>query len=288
MSRGGTAVAAAAFVAVAAAAIYVGPTIYDQLTATTAPDRCTVDNATASYSLSAEQADNAALIAAAGWAYGFDEAGVTVALATAIQESGLRNLNYGDRDSVGLFQQRTSQGWGTLEQIMDPRYSAAMFFLALAKVEGWETMPVTVAAQTVQRSGFPDAYADHEAEARAWAHALGGLDGTVTCELNAPEVSSAKAFSDRVALDFGQGNYGIDVLGYEGDETTLGVRPSDTSDQTMRRLQAWAIATSPATGVTSADLNGERWQRDGAWQRGASTPEFAEYPGVRVTVRTSE
>lgn len=85
-----------------------------------------------------------------------------VALATAMQESQLKNINYGDRDSVGLFQQRPSQGWGTVAQIMDPTYSATKFYAGLRAVAGWEQMPVTVAAQTVQRSAFPSAYAKHE------------------------------------------------------------------------------------------------------------------------------
>lgn len=90
-----------------------------------------------------------------------------IALATAMQESSLRNIDYGDRDSVGLFQQRPSAGWGTVEQIMNPAYSAGKFFKALVKIPGWDTMAVTEAAQKVQISAFPDAYAKWEAMARA-------------------------------------------------------------------------------------------------------------------------
>ena len=92
-------------------------------------------------------------------ALGFSRRGAEVALATGLQESGLRNLNYGDRDSLGVFQQRPSQGWGTPAQIMNPVYAATKFFQALRGVPGWESLPHTVAAQRVQRSGFPDAYA---------------------------------------------------------------------------------------------------------------------------------
>ncbi|MCW8383933.1 C40 family peptidase [Streptomyces justiciae] len=88
-----------------------------------------------------------------------------VAIATAMQESGLRNLDHGDRDSVGLFQQRPSQGWGSREEIMDPYYSSRQFYDHLVKVRDWQKMPVTDAAQAVQRSGFPDAYAKHENKA---------------------------------------------------------------------------------------------------------------------------
>ncbi|WP_143105401.1 hypothetical protein [Pseudonocardia ammonioxydans] len=106
-----------------------------------------------------DQLSNARIIAAVARQMGFGRNGLIVALATALQESGLRNINYGDRDSVGLFQQRTSQGWGSIAQIMNPGYSASKFFQALRGVRGWERMPVTVAAQRVQRSAFPNAYA---------------------------------------------------------------------------------------------------------------------------------
>ena len=70
----------------------------------------------------------------------------------ALQESGLHNLSYGDRDSLGLFQQRPSQGWGTPAQIMSPRHAAAAFYRRLSRIAGWQAMPVTEAAQTVQHS----------------------------------------------------------------------------------------------------------------------------------------
>ncbi|MGW4127951.1 hypothetical protein [Amycolatopsis japonica] len=92
-------------------------------------------------------------------ALGFSRRGAEVALAAGLQESGLRNLTYGDRDSLGVFQQRPSQGWGTPAQILNPVYAATKFFEALRGIPGWESLPHTVAAQRVQRSGFPDAYA---------------------------------------------------------------------------------------------------------------------------------
>jgi len=286
MPRAGGAIATIAFVGVAAAAVVWGPGLYADFTDHPASNRCTVSADTGSYSLSPEQANNAAIIATVGWVYGADEQGVTVALATAIQESGLRNLDYGDRDSVGLFQQRTSQGWGTIEQIMDPRYSAAMFYLGLAKVDGWQDLPVTEAAQAVQRSGFPDAYADHEDEGRVWANALGGIEGVMSCDLSAPEAATAQALSERVGLDFPNAGFGVDVIDYEGTTTVLGVRPPDASDQSLRRLQAWAIATSSTTGVTWADFRGELWNRDGSRVVGYPTSEWAAYPGVRLGLET--
>ncbi len=83
-------------------------------------------------------------------------------MATVYQETGIRNLDYGDRDSVGLFQQRPSQGWGTAEQLMDPYYATGKFYDALVKIDGWETGDINDVAQQVQRSGYPEAYRDHE------------------------------------------------------------------------------------------------------------------------------
>jgi hypothetical protein len=118
--------------------------------------------------------------------------GWVIAVATALQESGLINLGDlgpdNDHDSLGLFQQRPSQGWGTPAQIMDPEYAAGAFYTALRKVPGWQTMPVTEAAQRVQRSAYPDEYAKHEARAAAIvaAYTGGGVcdggDGDATRE----------------------------------------------------------------------------------------------------------
>ncbi|MGW2865620.1 C40 family peptidase [Streptomyces sp. NPDC001205] len=115
-----------------------------------------------SYGLTAEQMSNAKTIVSVGAQMGVPIRGQVVAIATALQESDLRNLPDGDRDSVGLFQQRPSQGWGTVQQIMDPVYSSRKFYNTLLQVDGWQSMPVTVAAQKVQRSGYPTAYAKHE------------------------------------------------------------------------------------------------------------------------------
>jgi hypothetical protein len=118
--------------------------------------------------LNPEQAANAQTIVDVGARMGIPPQGRVVALATALQESTLVNVNHGDAagpDSRGLFQQRAS--WGSEAQRMDPATSAALFYRALLAVPGWEALPVTVAAQRVQSSARPDAYAKWEAQARA-------------------------------------------------------------------------------------------------------------------------
>jgi hypothetical protein len=124
--------------------------------------------------LSTEQAENASVVAAIGVRRGLPARAVSIALATAYQESKLRNLDHGDRDSLGLFQQRPSQGWGTANQVRDPYHAANRFYDELEKVDGYRDMRITEAAQLVQRSGFPEAYEDHAEDARAVASALTG------------------------------------------------------------------------------------------------------------------
>jgi hypothetical protein len=117
------------------------------------------------------QRQNAATIVQVGVALAVPARGEVVALATAMQESQLYNLGdlgaKNDHDSLGLFQQRPSMGWGTAAQVSDPVFAATAFYLALKRVPGWESMAVTVAAQRVQRSAFPNAYAQWETDARS-------------------------------------------------------------------------------------------------------------------------
>jgi cell wall-associated NlpC family hydrolase len=103
--------------------------------------------------------------------------GQLVALMAAMTESALRNLNYGDRDSRGLFQMRPSQGWGTVAQITDPVYASETFYRVLLTVPDWQAMSPGAAAQAVERSGFPDRYAKNETDAH---QILGAVTG-VTC-----------------------------------------------------------------------------------------------------------
>jgi hypothetical protein len=117
--------------------------------------------------LSAEQLRNARTIVSVGRSMGASQRDLVIGLMTAYQESRLRNLNYGDRDSLGLFQQRPSQGWGSKSQVTNPQYSARKFFSTLFQVSGRNRMSLTGAAQAVQRSGFPNAYAQWESLARA-------------------------------------------------------------------------------------------------------------------------
>ena len=126
---------------------------------------------------------NASVIVNVGRDLGVPDYGIVIALATAMQESSLRNIDWGDRDSLGLFQQRPSTGWGTAEQIMDPVFASKAFYggpsnpnpgrtRGLLDYSGWQSMDLTDAAQKVQRSAYPEAYAKWEASAWAWLEEL--------------------------------------------------------------------------------------------------------------------
>ncbi|MEU7675147.1 hypothetical protein AB0C42_10095 [Micromonospora taraxaci] len=119
--------------------------------------------------LNDEQTANVKAIIAATKKAGLPERAAVISIATSLQESKLENLGHlgdmNDHDSLGLFQQRPSSGWGTPEQITDPEYSTTAFLKGLRQVDGWQDMPLTEAAQTVQVSAYPDAYAQWEQQA---------------------------------------------------------------------------------------------------------------------------
>ncbi|MFD5743898.1 heavy metal transporter [Streptomyces massasporeus] len=243
----------------------------------------------ASYEFTPEQGVNAATITAVGTARGLPERAVTIALATALQESALRNIKHGDRDSLGLFQQRPSQGWGTPKEIMDPTYSAGEFYDHLVKVPGYTRLPLTVAAQRVQRSGFPQAYAKHEPDAALLAAALTGQSAaTLTCEGRPAATRASGPDGVRAALvrDFGR-----DVLEPAGAEVSGGAStptpapsPSagggdgagertvtlpvaaDTSAATGRslgqrgwQLAHWAVANASELHIARVTYAGREW-----------------------------
>ncbi|MGW9197965.1 hypothetical protein [Micromonospora chersina] len=128
-----------------------------------------VQGAQSKIDLNDEQTANAKAIIAATKKAGLPERAAVISIATSLQESKLENLGHlgdkNDHDSLGLFQQRPSSGWGTPEQITNPEYSTLAFEKGLKQVDGWQDMPLTEAAQTVQVSAYPDAYAQWEQQA---------------------------------------------------------------------------------------------------------------------------
>lgn len=204
-------------------------------------------------SFTPEQSANAATISMVAVERDLPRRAVSIALATAIQESGLRNINYGDADSVGLFQQRPSQGWGTAEEILDPVYASHAFYDALLEVPGWEEMEITVAAQEVQRSAYPDAYADHEWEGRVLASTLTGeTPGGMGCDLDA--AAEAGSATDVLAKAERQFNAAGQV---DGDTVTI----TTASDDAAWAVASWAVAHAEAESVVTVQVDGMRWDR---------------------------
>ncbi len=159
--------------------IYSGKTLVIPGVATT-----TTAGTTGVTLLQDDQATNALTIISVGRQLGVSDYGIIIALSAAMQESSLRNISYGHLDSVGLFQQRPSSGWGSIAQLTDPTYAAKLFYggpsnpnkgktRGLLEISGWQSMTVTQAAQKVQVSAYPDAYAKWEASARFWLSELG-------------------------------------------------------------------------------------------------------------------
>lgn len=253
------------------------PVTHDGTCVVTAPDG-------ERFARTSEQANNAALVAAVAARRDLPTFGSTVGIATAIQESGLRNLDYGDRDSLGLFQQRPSQGWGTREEVTDPHYAALAFYWRLKKTDGWQDMRVTDAAQAVQRSGFPEAYEQHAPEAAAWAAAFRGDEpfAAVDCDLEASMTTSTpQQLAKRITADFGKGVYQVAVLARNDRASLLGVTSASGSSEQLDGLANWAVAVADAESVASVRLGDTEWVRE----QGILDPEEqSRFDGVLIGV----
>lgn len=248
-------------------------------------ERCVATVDGTSWALSPAQADNAALIAGIAVSRELPARAVTIALATALQESKLINVEHGDRDSLGLFQQRPSQGWGTAEQVQDPVFATGTFYDHLLKVPGFETMEITKAAQAVQRSGFPDAYAQHEGTARAWASSLTGFSpGALTCTLHDAAPTTADAVVARIQRDLGS-DVPVQVTPTDGGATLTFPTAAVTSVEGQRdwALAQWAVAVAQPLGLTSVTVGDQTWDRStGTWAT-SSAPVPAGTVSLTIT-----
>ncbi|WP_341717187.1 hypothetical protein QQG74_25210 [Micromonospora sp. FIMYZ51] len=237
----------------------------DQLRLPVVGRTCTVQ-ADGTVTLNSHQMANAATIAAIGIQHKLPDRAVVVALATAYQESGLRNLSGGDRDSVGLFQQRPSQGWGTPAEIRDPRYAADKFYRALKKVRGWEEMRVTDAAQKVQRSAFPEAYEKWADESEVLARALlGHATGAVVCTFGGDPAmrgaAAATALTRGLNLDWGLGSSATTA-------SLTGLTVAAADQREGWRYAHWLVAHANDHGVKRVRFGDLEWTNRGrSWNR---------------------
>jgi len=213
---------------------------------------------------SAEQQANAAVIVAVGQERGAPPRAQWIALATAMQESSLINLEHGDRDSLGLFQQRPSAGWGTPEEILDPRYAASRFYDRLERVPGWEQMPLTMAAQAVQRSAFPDAYAKWEGPAAELLAQLGGDASALLCQPGQVSAGAATALAfagEQLGKPYQWGATGPDAYDCSG-LTQMAWLAAGVQIPRVSRDQARAGARIPLEQAQPGDLL--FWSTNGA------------------------
>ncbi|MCS6712433.1 hypothetical protein JSY14_10485 [Brachybacterium sp. EF45031] len=242
---------------------------------------CTATGLGTSRSYDPEQTANAALISAIAVDRGLPARAASIALATAFQESKLRNIDYGDRDSLGLFQQRPSQGWGTEQEILDPVYSTNAFYDALVKIPDYENGDINDVAQRVQRSGFPEAYRDHETEGRLFASALTGRSGpNLVCSLAAPSgAGDPQGLTQRLERDYARltadGRLRATPRGDGTVEISVG------GDERLGWSVAnWAVAQAADLGITDVSFAGRQWDRSA---RGDASRQWGTADGADTT-----
>ncbi|MCU1537389.1 MAG: hypothetical protein JWP82_1740 [Humibacillus sp.] len=227
---------------------------------------CTISASGITETFEPDQTGNAALIAAISMKREMPARAATIALTTAFQESKIRNLRYGDRDSLGLFQQRPSQGWGTEAEILDPVFATNSFYDALVKYKGYETADITKIAQRVQKSGYPAAYRDHEGQGRVLASTLTGHSpGGLTCRLDPATTHASPA---AVASDLSKQ---MGVTSAKVGDGALTVTAADAT--TAWAVGHWAVARAEQYGATAVTVGGRTWDRsahDATWSSGAA------------------
>lgn len=244
-------------------------------------ERCLATVNGTTHDLAPDQAANAATITAIAVRRGLPARAATIAIATAIQESKLRNIDYGDLDSLGLFQQRPSQGWGTPEQVMDPVYATNAFYDALEKIDGYADLEITEASDRVQRSAFPEAVADHEPEGRAYASALTGYSpAALTCRLRPAEgAGDAGRVAELLARDLG--DVGAVVTADEPARVAVPVGEDDAGRRRAWAVAHWAVAQAAELDVVRVAVDGREWVRENSSDRWVEAPDGA-VPGEVV------
>jgi hypothetical protein len=245
---------------------------YDRITASPPPPPgCQAGPAASNIALDTDQAQIAAIIAGVADRHHLSQYALTIALATAMQESDLENLNYGDRDSLGVFQQRPSQGWGTPAEIMNPVYATTRFFDALVQVPKYTKIPLAVAAQDVQHSADGSAYQSQAYVAGLLAGYFGGSSPhQMTCWYTPTAGQKAEVSQARKGLVETFGPVGRDDVVIRdttarSDQMVIDARPADAWT-----VAAWLVANAQEYQISEVRYAGYEWQAaDGTmgWQR---------------------
>jgi hypothetical protein len=210
-----------------------------------------------SYSLEPDQAQNASVIVGVVLTRELPERAAVLTIGAALQESKLRNIppGQGDRDSVGILQQRPSQGWGTADQIADVRYATGKFLDAVVRVPHWQDDSLATVVQTVQFSADGSAYARHEDQAQAIADALfGDVAAKVSCRFAKPDRSATPAaVATALARDLPVSNPAL-----AGKTVTV----ADAGWATA----AWFVCNADQLGIESVRHAGKRWSYSSGWK----------------------
>lgn len=237
---------------------------------------CTASGLGTTHRYRSEQAANAALISAVAVDRALPPRAASIALATAFQESQLRNIDHGDRDSLGLFQQRPSQGWGTEQQIMDPIHASNAFYDKLVEIDGYQSADINDIAQRVQRSGVPDGYRDHETEGRLFASALTGMSGpNLTCSLPSVRTTvSPETVRGELTRQFSRlQEAGLLTARLQKTSRSAPDAPGDAGptsvvvdtggrDQLGWAVANWAVARAADDGIVQVRHGGRVWDRE--------------------------
>lgn len=211
--------------------------------------------------LTTEQARYAAIIVAEAQRRELAPRASSIALATAYQESGIRNLDHGDLDSVGLFQQRPSQDWGSVDQIMDPWYASGKFYEALVRIPGWRDADLNDIAQKIQISAHPEAYRKHVPNARRLASALTGeTPASFGCSLTGSDQADPSLVSDLLTRAFGERV----TLSWEGPLLQVESSAPDVV------WSATHLAIASGAGVSAAQIGDARWTRNAVTWSGSA------------------
>lgn len=245
------------------------------------PEGCSAKVGGRTVHLDTGQGEVATLIAAIAMERGLPARAVSIALAAGIQESKLRNIRGGDRDSLGIFQQRPSQGWGTRAQILQPTYAINAFYDALVKVDGYESMRITDAAQQVQRSGYPEAYEPHAADARAIASALTGYSsgGRFSCVVHDTDETGTAA---KVIASLRTG-YGSRVITHgAGRQDVIVDVPGGAAGKRLGWSMAqYLVGHANALRIRAISFDGRSWHIGRASEKG-----WTKSSGVSATAIT--
>ncbi len=283
--RKGTAIFTACVAALLAVAGYLAYSAYQHVTPLLAGPGCQAGSGTSAVSLDPQQASIAATIAAVAAGERLPPRAVTVAYATAMQESHMQDLDYGDRDSVGVFQQRPSEGWGTASELEDPAYAASRFFGALIRVPGWLDLPVDQAAQAVQHSADGSAYSQYDPMAAELTSAYTGQQAHAVWCWPGPgpqprqDVSAA---GTGLAAAFGAAAAGRPVTSFTVSRSarTAGaavqVQPADAWT-----VASWLVTHAAAYGLTDVRYDGYQWTAAAGsqgWRRDTSAPPASAGP----------